>query len=158
MRPLVLFVAAAIACASCGDSVGARIGGSSLTSPDPASSVIDVRLSPERFTLTPFGLASCAFGREFGTTFDLIASSGFSANLDRVTLHLLDGTNVGPSILLPSPVLSGMFSSTTVFGTRTFRFSPRFGCLATPPRFLLVELLFREVSGRTRPFTLRASF
>jgi hypothetical protein len=159
MTRLLLVVVVAIACASCSDGVaGSYTGRGSLTSPDSQSTAIGVRLSSERLGFRSFAHPSCSFGRGFETTFDVLATGGSGANLDRVTLRMIDGTNLGSALTFPSPELGAMFGSTVLFGTRTFRFTPQFGCLAAAPQSLTIEVLFRERTGTMRTFTLHARF
>jgi hypothetical protein len=160
MTKLYVVVCAAIAFTACSDGDRTtKPGGVSFLSPDPLSDTISVRLSPEKLTAGAVAFARCPFNRAFGTTFDLIAVGGPDVHhLDQVTVRLLDGTHLGPSITFPQPLLSTMFGSTEVVGTRAFRFSPEFGCLAMHPRSMIVDAAFRHPRGRTRHFTLRGRF
>lgn len=121
--------------AACYDSPrGVRLttGASPLT---PAGNV-----APNPIRLTPLGGGLCPGAVGFGTSFNLVLSAGADdLTLDSVTLHLLDGSNVGgPSVTIPSLELSSQFGSTVIRAgtTRAFAFRPTFGCVAFQPRFI----------------------
>jgi len=158
MRPLLLLVMSGMVFASCGNEAGSYTGRMSVTSPDAASTPLAVRLSPEKPTVTGFADVSCRLVPGFETAFDVIVTGGSGLNLDRVTLQMLDGTHLGSALTFPTPVLSTMFGSTVIVGSRSFRFKPRFGCLGITPQVLVVDLLFRDRFGTTLPFTLNTKF
>jgi hypothetical protein len=159
MKLGLLFVGAAIALTSCSNDGHTNAVGLSFAGPTSISAALGVRLSPERLTGTSLFFASCPFSRAFRTSFDVIAIDASNVNrLDHVTVRLLDGTHLGPTITFPQPLLDSMFGSTRVIGTRAFRFTPEFGCLSMTPRSLLVGVGFRELTGRTQTFTLQGAF
>lgn len=159
MKQLFLFVGAAIALTSCSEFKSTGAHGLSVTSPDGPALALGVRLSPDRLLAGQFPLASCPFNRGFSTTFDLVAVGGADAGrLDRVNIQLLDGTHPGSPITFTQPALTSMFGSTSIDGTRTFRFSPQFGCVTAAPTAILVEAAFRALSGHLQTITMRGSF
>jgi len=67
----------------------------------------------------------------------IVRSAHGDVAIDHVTLHMLDGTNLGgPGVTFPQPALNAQFANTIVrAGTsRTFVFSPTFTCGLSAPR------------------------
>jgi hypothetical protein len=80
----------------------------------------------------------------------VVTSPRTSASLEQVTLHLLDGTNVGgEAVTFPQPTLTARFGDTLVrAGTsRAFAFAPTFRCGRLTPRSLRGELGFIRADG-----------
>src|SRR5882762_2251644 len=124
MRMIAIVVVAlvAVACENTTSGRRADIGFS--------PTAIAVQISPQTLPFAAVTTA-CAVGPVFTTGFDLVIAQTRAANVfvDRVTLHLLDGSNVGgPSITFPRSQLNAMFGSTLVAGTRAFSFRPQFAC------------------------------
>ena len=150
--PLVL---AGLVTAACYDSpAGVRLttGSSSLT---PVGI-----FAPNPIALTPLSVG-CARGAAFGTSFNLVLSAGaHDVTLDSVTLHLIDGTNLGgPSVTIPSLDLSSQFGSTFIRAgtTRAFALHPTFGCLPFQPRLLRGNALVLDGQGMTQTLLLESA-
>jgi hypothetical protein len=79
--------------------------------------------------------------------------------VDRVTVRLIDGTNLGgPAITFPRPELNQMFGSTQVIGTRAFAFQPLFGCLRTRPLSIAADVAVVDSTGATQIVSANAAF
>ena len=153
MRVIAILVAA-LAVAACDDVISRR-GTSIAFSPTPE---IAAQFSPQ---VLPFALvtSSCAVGPVFTTGFNLVIFQERPSFLDQVTLHLLDGTNMGgPSITFPSSQLNGMFGSTLVVNSRAFSFRPQFACGQTRPRSILGMVVLRDAVGVVRTISVDAPF
>ncbi len=104
---------------------------------------------------------ACAVGPVFTTGFDLLIAETRAVNvfMDRVTLHLLDGTNVGgPSITFPRSQLNAMFGSTLVAGTRAFSFRPQFACGLRRPGSIAADVLLIDAEGSVQSVSVNAAF
>jgi hypothetical protein len=99
-----------------------------------------VEFLPNPIRLVPFPGGQCPGGFFFGTTFRLMITAGVrDLTLDSVTLHMLDGSNLGgPSVTIPSLELTRRFGSTFIRAgtTRAFGLSPSFDCVVIRPRSL----------------------
>ena len=136
-------------------------------------------LFPQRSTLRcggPFAAANCDSGhldggsgrrvhpsrvvwddvvlrRVFSPTIDLRIQASATVDLHQVTIHMIDGTNLGgPMVTVPRTDLVGQFESTRILGGSigTFRFHPRFEW-KNPPRSSRVGRHYREGLARRRP-------
>jgi hypothetical protein len=128
-----------------------------LLSPSPA---ITARISPSPLPIVTIPAIGCPV-LAFSTNFDLvIVSTGRnSLSLDRATFRLLDGTNVGGSIVtIPRPELISMFGSTQVQGSRTFPFTPQFGCGTNRPFAIAGDIQLVDSSGVASNVTVSATF
>lgn len=121
--------------AGCDDGSPARLLNVATT-----SFAMDGRFTPNPFPLTPFTSPGCN-GFTFRSPFHLFISAGVhDLTLDHVTIHMVDGTNLGgPSITIPQSQFAAQSSSLFVHAgtTRDFVIRPDFGCLTTRPRSLL---------------------
>jgi hypothetical protein len=82
-----------------------------------------------------------------------------TVNVDRVTIQLINGSNLGgPMITFPQPRLTDEFGTTLVAAghRRTFRFYPRFPC-GEPPRAVAADLTLVDLSGATHRLTVSGS-
>jgi hypothetical protein len=107
----------------------------------------------------PVPAVSCALGQSFTIPFTLVivSPSQFDLSLDRVTFHLIDGTNIGsPAVTFPRPGLTNMFGSTLVIGTTAFTFTPDFGCVVTQPQSIAADVELIDRTGSKRILTARA--
>jgi len=99
-----------------------------------------VVLEPTPIRLSPLAGALCPVGFPFNPAFHLIVTAGVhDVTLDSVTIHMVDGTNLGgPSIVIPRPQLADRSGSTVILAgsTRDFALNPDFGCIATTPVLL----------------------
>jgi hypothetical protein len=114
--------------------------------------------SPNPIRLAPLGGAQCPGGFAFGTTLNLIITAGVhDLTLDSVTLHMIDGTNLGgPSVTIPSPELATQFGSMFIHAgtTRAFALRPTFGCMANQPRSLRGDAFVFDNQGRRQTLPL----
>jgi hypothetical protein len=114
--------------------------------------------SPNPIRLAPLGGAQCPGGFAFGTSLQLIITAGIhDLTLDSVTLHMIDGTNLGgPSVTIPSPELATQSGSMFIHaGTaRAFALQPAFGCMANQPRSLRGDAFVFDDQGRRQTIPL----
>jgi len=153
MRVIAILVAA-LAVTACDDVISRR-GTSIAFSPTPE---IAAQFSPQ---VLPFALvtSACAVSPVFTTGFNLVIFQERPSFLDQVTLHLLDGTNVGgPSITFPRSQLTGMFGSTLVVSSRAFSFRPQFACGLRHPRSLVADVVLIDGDGSRRNVSVSAAF
>ena len=160
MRPWVL-VLAALACASCEGSDGPATN--SLTTAPSVPAVV-TQVAPGSLRLATNGAVACGLGSAFIVGFDAVLVPVRTVTLDRVMVHLLDGTNLGGSTAGGSPFmfsnadLSRQFGSTVVVGTRTFPFEAPFGCVTFQPRSMAADFVFIDDFGIERVATITAPF
>ena len=87
----------------------------------------------------------------FDPTFHLFITAGVQdVTFDSVTIHMIDGTNLGgPSVTIPRPELSTRFGSTLINAgtTRDFALRPEFGCIARLPTALRGSALLLDHRG-----------
>lgn len=118
------------------------------SSASPFSAAATISLSP--VGLVPLSGLGCP-GFVFGTSFNVIVvSSGLDLRMDSVTVHMIDGTNLGgPSVTIPSPQLNAQFGSTIVrAGTsRAFPLTPVFDCIGIRPQFLTATVVLLDQRG-----------
>jgi hypothetical protein len=117
--------------------------------------------SPNPISLAPLGGLQCPGGFAFDTPFNLIITAGVhDLTLDSVTLHMIDGTNLGgPSVTIPSPELATQFGSMFIHAgtTRAFALRPTFGCIANQPRSLRGNAFVFDDQGRRQTLALEGS-
>jgi hypothetical protein len=80
----------------------------------------------------------------------IVTSTHADVAVDEVTLHLLDGSNVGgPGITFPQPALNAQFANTTVRGgtSRTFVLTPTFRCGVSTPRSIRGDVGIVDPTG-----------
>ena len=125
----------------------------------PSSFHAEATISPSLVGLTPLSGFDCS-GFAFGTSFNLIvAANAQDVTMNSVTLHLLDGTNLGgPSVTIPSPQLNAQFGSTFVrAGTnRVFPLQPVFACVGREPHSLTATVFVRDQHGAQQTLTVTA--
>jgi hypothetical protein len=104
--------------------------------------------------VNPF--ASCAATAFLTPDLNLIITSAQDVTVDEVTLHLLDGSNIGgPGITIPRAGLNGSFTNTIVrAGTsRTFVLMPTFSCGALLPQSIRGDVGIVDPSGARTTLT-----
>jgi len=150
---VIPLVVAALAVAACDDPISRR--GTTIAFAPTAAIV--AQFSPQ---VLPFAVvtSSCAAGPVFTTGFSLVIFQEQPSFLDQVTLHLLDGTNLGTSITFPRSQLTGMFGSTLVAGSRAFSFQPQFACGLRHPRSLVADVVLLDADGNSRNVSVSAAF
>jgi hypothetical protein len=101
--------------------------------------------------------ALCATSGLLPTDLSIVVSStGAALFVDQVTLHLIDGTNIGgPGVTFPQPDLNARFANTVVLAgfSRTFGLTPTFRCGMSAPRFIQGEVGVVDASGRRSVMT-----
>jgi len=108
--------------------------------------------NPIRFTPIVGGAFPCTGGGfAVQTPFHLIVNAGVhDLTLDSVTIHMIDGTNLGgPSVRIPQPELATVFGSTLISAgtSRAFALRPDFGCVARVPTALRGSALLLDQRG-----------
>jgi len=97
--------------------------------------------------------ASCVTAAFVTPNLNLIITSARDVTVDEVTLHLLDGSNVGgPGITVPPVGLNGSFANTVVLAgtSRTFVLTPTFSCGVAVPHSIRSDVeLVDPVGVRT---------
>jgi len=120
---------------------------------------IGAQFSPQTLSLAGF-TTTCASRSVFTTGFDLVIVQTRPVNLflDRVTLHLIDGSNLGASIFFPRAELNSLFGSTLVGSRRAFGFQPQFGCGPRRPRSIVADVVLTDAEGNSRSVSVNAAF
>jgi hypothetical protein len=149
----------AVVLTACDDNMVPK--GVGLAAPSVAAA-IDARIQPQVVPFTLLTGFSCPALQPFTTAFDLVVQErlGRDLFLDQVSLHFLDGTNLGASpMVLPRADLNRLFTSTLVNAraTRFFRFAPQFGCGIGVPQVLIVEAFFLDRFNTRLTSTARAT-
>jgi hypothetical protein len=109
-------------------------------------------LEPTPIAFAPLGAFPCTGGGfVFDPFFRLIINAGVhDLTLDSVTIHMVDGSNLGgPSVTIPQPQLATRFGSTLISAgtTRNFALRPDFGCVARVPTALRGSALLLDARG-----------
>ena len=115
--------------------------------------------SPSLFLDPLIVVASCQNSANLVAAVTVVVTAAPSSSLDSVSLHMIDGSNLGgPTVTYPQAGLVGLFGPTSIAGTRRFTFRPTFACGATPPRFLTADVALVDGTTRSaRVFSLRAA-
>jgi hypothetical protein len=153
---MIAIVVAAVAVAACENTSSGRHAAIGF-SPTLA---IGAQFSPQTLPIA-LVTTTCALSPVFAPGFDLVIVHTGPANvfMDRVTLHLLDGTNVGgPSLTFPRSQLNTMFGTTLVVSTRAFGFRPQFGCGPRRPRGIVADVVLIDAEGSSRSVSVNAAF
>jgi hypothetical protein len=155
MRTITILCATLALC-GCDDGNRTRLFNRGEFSPTVS---LGTQIFPQTLPFIPLNTV-CPLAPAFSTSFDLIFATSPQVNvfMDRVTLHLIDGSNVGPSITFPRPLLNSMFGSTLIVSNRAFAFQPNFGCGLTLPRSIAADVFLIDAFGATRNVTVRANF
>jgi hypothetical protein len=95
------------------------------------------------------------------TTFNLFIQPQFDVSLQQVTLHFIDGSNIGGTpIPFPTPQLQTLFGSNLFIRAgllRAFPFSTRFGCVPLVPTMLAADVVLVDTNGRLQQSRVTAS-
>ena len=154
MRAMTLLLMT-LTLASCGDAQKGTFSSTVSFLPSP---LIGLQIVPQSLPVATVS-TTCALGQSFAIPFTLVivSPSQFDLSMDRVTFHLIDGTNIGgPAVTFPRPGLNSMFGSTLVSGTNSFSFSPDFGCVGTHPLAIAADVVLTDRAGGTRNLSARA--
>jgi hypothetical protein len=111
-----------------------------------------ISLEPAPIRFAPLSAFPCTGGGfVFDPSFHLIVSAGVrDVTLDSVTIHMIDGSNLGgPSVTIPQPQLTTRSGSTLINAgtTRDFALRPDFGCIGTRPTALRGSALLLDNRG-----------
>jgi hypothetical protein len=144
---------AGLSAACDGSSSGVRlvsqasfVGPSGLAAPS-------ARFAPNPIPFSPilgFGCPGGAF--TFNPSFHLIVTAGVrDLTLDHVTMRMLDGSDLGPSITIPRSGFAAEGSSEFVQAgtTREFGVSPNLGCVTSQPLALDGHAFLFDSQGMT---------
>jgi hypothetical protein len=104
--------------------------------------------------INPF--ASCATAAFVTPDLNLIITSARDVSVEEVTLHLLDGSNVGGAgVTVPRADLNGMFANTIVRAgiSRTFVLVPTFQCGGVVPHAIRGDVGIVDPSGARTSLT-----
>jgi hypothetical protein len=98
-------------------------------------------LEPTPITFIPPSGVPCPLGGFlFNPSLHFVVTAGVQdVTLNSVTIHMIDGSNLGgSSITIPQPELAARFGSTVILSTATrdFALRPDFGCIARVPTAL----------------------
>jgi hypothetical protein len=154
MRAMTLLLMT-LTLASCGDAQKGKFSSTGSFLPSP---LIGLQIVPQALPVATVS-TTCSLGQSFAIPFTLIivSPSQFDLSMDRVTFHLIDGTNIGsPAVTFPRPGLNSMFGSTFVLGTSAFNFIPDFGCVVTLPQAVAAEVVLIDRAGGTKNLTASA--
>src|SRR5713226_553812 len=149
MRAMTMLLMA-LTLASCEDTRGGKFSYTESFMPTPP---IGLQIFPQLLPVPTVSTAACALGQSFTIPFTLVivSPSQFDLSMDRVTFHLIDGTNIGsPAVTFPRPGLDNMFGSTLVIGTSSFTFTPDFGCVVTQPQSIAADVVLIDRTGSSR--------
>jgi hypothetical protein len=141
--------------ASCYDGRKGKFSSTESFVPSPA---IGLQIFPQALPVATVS-TSCPLGQPFTIPFTLliVSPSQFDLSMDRVTFHLIDGTNIGgPAVTFPRPGPNGMFGSTLAIGTNSFSFTPDFGCVVTRPHAIAADVVLTDRAGGTRNLSASA--
>src|SRR5262245_10945836 len=125
----------------CDCNGGPFIGGSTTAGVSTAAPVV--------VFISPAFPGSAAFVACSTSIFDLRIVASTTVDLDRVTIHMIDGTNLGgPMVTVPRTDLLGQFGSTRIFAgsTRTFTLRPDLVC-TNPPRSVAANITVTDSRG-----------
>jgi hypothetical protein len=145
MQRSVFAAATLVTLASAGCDRSTTPGAAIAPAPVPAAVAV-ITTGPGIFN--PF--ASCATAAFVTPNLNLVITSATDVTVDEVTLHLLDGSNVGgPGITVPPVGLNGSFANTVVrAGTsRTFVLSPTFSCGVVVPHSIRSDVELVDPAG-----------
>ena len=146
----------AISTAACDDPVSR--GESLVTTASPVSAAATISLGPVGLVpLSGFGCSGFVFGSSFNV---IVVSSGLDLTVDSMTLHMIDGTNLGgPSVTIPTPQLARQFGSTVVRAgsTRVFGLRPVFPCVGRQPHSLTATAVLMDQRRVQRTLTATAA-
>jgi hypothetical protein len=158
---MIAILCATLAVLGCDDdnnrSHRARLTNTGVFSPTLS---VGTQIFPQTLPFTALNTIACPLAPAFTTSFDLIFATSPQLNvfMDRVTLRLIDGSSLGPSITFPRPLLNSMFGSTLIVSNRAFPFQPNFGCGLTLPRGIAADVFLIDAFGGTRNVTVNARF
>jgi hypothetical protein len=155
---MAVLSALALVCASSGCDRSTTPGASIGVGPAPVL-VGNVFITTEQMAFGTATTCTTAGLLTTGVTL-VVASTSASFLVDQVTLHLLDGSNVGgPGVTFAPAALNATFSNPVVAAgsSRTFVLKPTFSCGRSAPRSIRGEVSIVDGSGRRSLMTARVT-
>ena len=152
-RQVACWIVAALAASACDRTTTPSVGIASA----PLVTVFTT-LGAGPLVVTPTLVQGCAV-----VTTDLtlvVASTARNVFLDHVTIHLIDGTNVGgPMVTFPKAGLESQFGATIVpgGGSRSFLFTPSFNCGPVGARSIQTDVVVSDGLGAQQSATVVVS-
>jgi hypothetical protein len=134
----------------CGGPFAAAIGTAGISTVAPV--VVSIRPA--------FSGTTAFFDDVFSPTVDLRIQASATVDLFQVTIHMIDGTNLGgPMVTVPRTDLVGQFENTRILGgsISTFRFHPRFKW-KNPPRSLSADITVKDSRGVAHSVSTESSW
>jgi len=154
MKKMMVLVLAAGVLVACDRTTNENT--SIVVAPTSASGAIAVQLVPHSLPVGVVTTTPCAAVSAFPNGFDLVIvqTPPVTMSLDQLTLHMSDGSS---PITFPNQLLTTMFGSVLVVGTRTFDFQPQFVCGLTPPGSIIGTAVLKDAAGHTRTVSVTAA-
>ena len=121
----ILLAAGSLLCVAC-DDVTTAIG----TPVAPTNAPFVGRLDSLTVASTA-RIFGCSLSAPFGSVHVALTATAANLSVDRFTIQMIDGTNLGgPMVTFPQPQLRSMFGTTVLVPGRTsvFALQPSFGC------------------------------
>lgn len=138
-------LAIALACASAACDRQTTPGAALAPAPVPTGLVF---LTTGATGLNP--AVHCASAGSLTTDLNVVVSSTRGLLVEQVTLHLIDGSNIGgPGVTFPQSMLNVQFVNTTVVAgsSRSFGLRPTFKCGGSAPRSIHGEVAIVDARG-----------
>jgi hypothetical protein len=146
----------ALALSACDRAVatGAAITTAPSVSPALVASIrsVGVPYAPG-FAIPGVAANGCIVYSNRGAAFDIAIVTSTRMDLNHVTIHLIDGTNVGgPMVTFPQSELTTQFGTTRVLPgiARTFTFRPQFPCGSIGANQVSAQLTLVDSTGAAR--------
>jgi len=147
--------ALALALSACDGDVPAS---AAVTTAPSTAPVVVASISPATVLLAP-GLSTtgCIAYPPVAAAFNIVIVAWTPMDLNLVTMHLIDGSNVGgPMVTFPRPELTRQFGTTVVHTgiARTFTFRPQFPCGSVGADHVAAQLTLVDAKGAARSVTV----
>lgn len=153
LRALVILMCAAAATACDPRGKGAVTG---VITPSAIDDLV-ATLTPSALVQIPAVGLPCVVPASTSLAFDLAISASRTVDLNRVTLRVGDGSNLGgASITFPTPFLTERFQTTVIpaGSTRVLTFNPPFGCSVLPSSLIFADIFLTDSFGSSRLVTV----
>ena len=122
-----------------------------ITTNPSAAPVVVASISPATTVLAPgVSMTGCIAYSPVAAAFDIVIVAWTPMDLNLVTMHLIDGSNVGgPMVTFPQPELTRQFGTTVVHTgiARTLTFRPQFPCGSIGPDHVAAQLTLVDIKG-----------
>jgi hypothetical protein len=129
-----------------------------VITPSPLDDVI-ATITPTAFITIPAVGLPCVLPST-DLAFNIAITTSRTVDLNRVTLRVGDGTNIGgASITFPTPLLTERFQTTVIPGgsTRVLTFNPPFGCAVLPDSLIFADIVLTDSFGSSRTLTVSSA-